>query len=298
MLLMLKAKAQQDPMYSMYMFDKMLINPAFAGSSNWAVGTVKSREQFMGLQGRPSTQTINFHTPIQAKHIGLGVKIIKDKIAIINNLTATGVLSYHLNFVGGKLSFGLEGGIVNKKINFNDLTVSTLGDNALLSEGIQNAIAPDLSFGTYYQKKQFYFGFSNYHLLKSKYNFGTVAGNSKMASSMYLIVGNVFDLTKSISYEVSMLIKNQTSSVIQFDFNNMFYYKESFGVGLQYRTKDAVVLLAKYNINESFKIAYSYDITVSKFSKYSKGAHEIMISYGIKLPPPPTQKEIHPRFYF
>ncbi len=291
-------KAQQDPMYSMYMFDKVLVNPAFCGSSPWAVTTIKAREQFLGLNGKPSTQTINFHSPIQAKHIGVGVKIIKDKIAIINNLHFAGVFAYHLNFAGGKLSLGVEAGIINKKINFNDLTVSTLGDNALLSEGIQNAIVPDLSFGTYYQKKQFYFGISNYHALKSKFNYGTIGGSSILKNQLNVIVGNVFDINKSFSYEPSILVKSQPSSATQIDINNMFYYKDKFGLGLQYRTKDALIIIARYNVNEAFRIAYSYDITISKFSPYSKGAHEIVLSYGIKLPPPPTNKETHPRYYF
>ena len=280
------------------MFDKMLVNPAFCGSSNWAVGTIKSREQFLGLQGRPSTQTINFHSPIQAKHIGLGGKIIKDKLAIINNLAVTGIISYHLNFAGGKLSFGLEAGIQNRKINYNDLVVSTLGDNALISEGVRASTKPDVSFGTYYQKKQFYFGIADYHLLKSNFSFGETNGNSNLYNHLYIIAGNVFQINKSFTYEPSILIKRQGSSATQIDLNNMFYYEEKFGLGLQYRTQDALVFIARYNISEAFRVSYSYDMTVSKFSKYSKGAHEILISYGIKLPPPPTQKEIHPRYYF
>ena len=63
-LLLGKLKAQQDPMYSMYLFDKLLINPAFANSSNWTVGTLKYRDQSTGINGHPKTQTFNVHGPI------------------------------------------------------------------------------------------------------------------------------------------------------------------------------------------------------------------------------------------
>jgi hypothetical protein len=36
----------------------------------------------------------------------------------------------------------------------------------------------------------------------------------------------------------------------------------------------------------------------SPVAKYSSGAHEIMLRYGIKLLPPQQIKEINPRFYF
>lgn len=289
---------QQDPMYTMYMFDKMLINPAFTGSSNWFVATVKYRNQFSGLSGNPQTQTFNIHSPIQKKHIGLGLKVINDKIAIVNSLNATADLSYHLNFGGGKLSLGLEAGIYNRKINYTDLILSSPGDNAI-PINTQSSLVPDASFGIYYQKKQMYIGVADYHLIKSKFKEESVlSSNSKLASHIYAIAGNVFMLNKYWSWEPSMLLKIQPSSSIQLDLNAMVYYQEKLGVGLQLRTGNAFAAVVKFNILENLRMAYSYDYTLSKLTHYNKGSHEILISYGIKLPPPPVQKETHPRYYF
>jgi type IX secretion system PorP/SprF family membrane protein len=290
--------AQQDPMYSMYMYDKMLINPAFAGSSNWAVATLKSRDQFTGISGHPATQTFNFHAPVQKKHIGIGFKIIDDKIALMSNLNVATTISYHLNFAGGKLSLGLEAGIFNRKINYQQLILAQQGDNVIPGNAA-SSVVPDASFGIYYQKKQFYAGISQYHLIKENFNDKTAAqSQSYLYGHTYFLVGNVFDLAKKWTMEPSMLVKYQAASPIQLDLNVSVYYNERIGLGLQYRTNDAVVTTLRVNITESLKIMYSYDMTLSKMSSYSRGAHEIIISYGIKLPPPPTQKEIHPRYYF
>src|SRR6185436_15020640 len=99
-------------MNSMYMFDKMLVNPGFTGSSAWAVTTLKHRTQFAGMDGRPVTQTLNFHSPVQRKHIGLGFKLVNDKLGVVSKINFAGVYSYHLNFAGGKLSLGVEGGLI------------------------------------------------------------------------------------------------------------------------------------------------------------------------------------------
>ncbi|MES2678656.1 MAG: type IX secretion system membrane protein PorP/SprF [Bacteroidota bacterium] len=290
--------AQQNPGYSMYMYDKMLINPAFTGSSNWAVATLKNRTQFIGLKGNPVTQTFNFHAPIQKKHIGLGFKVVNDKIAVMSNLNMAMDLSYHLNFAGGKLSFGLEAGFMKRQIDYNKLIMSSQHDNVIPLTSV-SSVVPDASLGMYYHKKQFYAGLSQYHILKVNFNDKTeVKSQSRLYGSTFLLIGRVFELSKKWTLEPSMLLKQQSASPAQLDINFSTYYNDKIGAGLQYRTGDAIALTLRVNITEGLRIAYAYDITVSKLSPYSKGSHEIMISYGIKLPPPAKQKEIHPRYYF
>ncbi|PBQ33745.1 hypothetical protein CNR22_18815 [Sphingobacteriaceae bacterium] len=296
--LTLTLSAQQDPMYSLYMFDKMLINPAFAGSSNWVAATLKYRNQFSGINGHPKTQTFNIHAPIQKKHIGVGFKLVNDKMGVMTNLNAAAQLSYHLNFAGGKLSVGIEAGLYNKKTNYQSLIVNDRGDNALPPNAASSLI-PDASFGIYYQKKQFYAGFSNYHLFNKTFDHAApFTSQAHLYNHYYFLAGNIFDISKNLSIEPSLLLKYQPSSALQLDLNALVYYNERFGAGIQYRTGDALVTMLRINITESLRISYAYDITLSKLSPFVKGAHELMITYGIKLPPPPTQKEIHPRYYF
>src|SRR6056297_2358509 len=88
--------AQQDVRFSQYTFDKLLINPAYAGSSKWVVGSVKNRTQISKIEGIPQSNTFSFQGPIQTKNIGLGAKVIHDKIAVTNRFIATGIFSYHI----------------------------------------------------------------------------------------------------------------------------------------------------------------------------------------------------------
>ena len=48
-------KAQQDPMLSQYMFNGLYINPAYAGSHKYWSSTLSYRNQWVGLEGAPST---------------------------------------------------------------------------------------------------------------------------------------------------------------------------------------------------------------------------------------------------
>ena len=290
--------AQQDPVYSMYNFDKMLINPAFTGSADWAVGTVKYRNQYSGFEGNPTTKTFNFHTPIFRRNVGIGIKVISDNIAIMENLNVALSYSYHMNFGGGKLSLGLETGIYSRKTQYADLILSAQYDNALPNETTQ-AMVPDASWGLYYQKKQFYAGFSQIHLLKSKFDENTISpSQSHLYTHLYFLSGTVFDVSKKISIEPSFLLKSVSGAPVQLDLTSMFYFKDKIGAGIQYRTGDAVVVLLKVNLADKFRIGYSYDIPTGELSSELGATHEIILSYGIKLAPPVSQKEVHPRYYF
>ncbi len=293
-----KITAQQDPMYTMYMLDKMLINPAYTGSSNWLVGTLKYRQQFMGFDGNPVTESFNFHTPIQKRHIGLGFKVINDNTGIMNNLNASLFYSYHLNFAGGKLSIGLEGGIYNRRVDYTKLVLTDPADNSL-PQTAMSSLVPDASAGIYYQKKQFYIGYSDCHLIEEKFNYKTInKTKSHLFSHMYLLIGKIFELSENWSFEPSALLKYQNAAPVQYDVNVSLSFHDRVAIGVQYRSNDAMAALLKINILENLRVAYSYDMTTSGLSTYSGGAHEIIISYGIKLPPPPAEKEIHPRYYY
>src|ERR1039458_10269157 len=77
--------AQQDAMYTHYMYNTLAINPAYAGSRDALTVTALDRYQWVGFSGAPMTQTLTMHAPIQDQHIGLGLSILNDKIGPTNN---------------------------------------------------------------------------------------------------------------------------------------------------------------------------------------------------------------------
>ncbi len=291
--------SQQEVMYSQYMFDKMLVNPAFAGSSKWLVGSLKSRTSVMNIEGAPLSNFFTFQAPLQTKNIGVGIKVVQDKISVINSFNASGFFSYHIGFGNGKLSFGLEGGMKNSIYNYDNLVKYDLVDDAI-PVGEQSAIIPDASAGVYYQTQEFYVGLSANHLINSKRTLLIYERNNiqNMAPNFYAIGGYIFEIGRDGLLEPGFLIKYMHGISLQVDANLTFIYLERFGFGLSYRSGDAIVALLKFDITKNIKISYSYDYTISGLSDYSSGAHEISISYGIELRPPAAKKVVHPRYYF
>ncbi len=290
---------QQDVTFSQYTFDKLLINPAYAGSSKWIVGSVKNRTQVSKIEGIPQSNTFSFQGPIQKKNIGLGAKVIHDRIAVTNRFIATGIFSYHIGFGKGKLSFGLEGGVINSNYSYDDLE-RTIYDDPSLPVGKESVFIPDFSAAIYYQNEQFYVGGTAGHLVNSKALIPHFNSNQfySQAQNYYLMGGYFFEISRDVILEPGFLVKYVHGAPVQADVNILFTMIDKFSAGLSYRTGDAVIAMVKVDITKNLKIQYSFDYTLSPFSNYFSGNHEFGISYGIELLPPPAEKVIHPRYYF
>ena len=104
----LKLSAQQDPQYTMYMFNMMSINPAYAGSKDNTDITLLFRKQWVNYPGAPQTISFNAHTPIYFDKMGLGMSLINDKLGVMNHNIVNLAYAYHLRFKKSMLSFGLQ----------------------------------------------------------------------------------------------------------------------------------------------------------------------------------------------
>ena len=103
------AKAQQDAMYSMYMFNGLAVNPAYAGSRERPIITAIYRHQWTGLDGSPKTAVLVGHLPLMNDKLGVGLSIVSDNISIFNTITVTGSYAYRIKIKEkGMLAFGLN----------------------------------------------------------------------------------------------------------------------------------------------------------------------------------------------
>ncbi len=294
-----KLNAQQIPLLTQYTNDKFLINSAYAGSSNILNATLNIRQQFVGFEKAPSTQYFTLHRPIKRQTMGIGLKINNDKLGATNILNTLAVYSYHIGLGNGKLSMGIEGGIYNYSVNFGSLIVADKEYDNSIPQNIDSKTYPDASFGLFYKVETLYAGYSVQHLIKSNsINEDNSSDYQHFYKHHYLVFGNQFELDKEINIEPYILLKKTRSCPMQVDIAAKYNYKKMFSAGLLYRSGDALALLLCVGNKEgTYRIGYSYDFTLSKLASYSKGAHEIMLIYNIKLLPTAGLKELNPIIY-
>jgi len=78
-------------------------------------------------------------------------------------------------------------------------------------------------------------------------------------------------------------VKYVTPAPLQFEGTLRLTYLEKMWLSGTYRDKDAITASFGYLINNSFTIAYSYDITTTNLRNYTSGTHELML--GVRFYP-------------
>jgi type IX secretion system PorP/SprF family membrane protein len=299
---------QQDPQFTQFMYDRLSINPAFAGSQDAFCATLIGRQQWAGFNGQPNTGLLNLSGPISQGKMGLGLSVYLDEIGPISSTAARLSYAYHFKIGGStKLGLGLSLGIMNSNLTADwraydfDGGVSTgfgsgIGDPSILQNN-QGATAFDASFGVYISNPKYYVGASVVHL-----NEGDLSEmNIDVARHLYLMAGYDFDLTSKLVLTPHVLAKTDLAST-QLDVNATVMYDNSFWLGATYRLEDAIAPMAGYQYNfpsgkSTLRIGYSYDITTSEINNYSDGSHELMLSYCLTIMKPlPKRVYKNPRF--
>jgi len=275
--------AQQRPIQSLYMFDPLLINPAYAGNQVQLSATAIYRNQWVNLDGAPKTFTATAHSGFKKRRLGLGFIVSNDQIGIHNDVGVYGVYSYKIPISRkGTLSFGLQGGFNNLRSDYNKLILKNQGDPSL--GGVVTKMNPNVGAGIYFRQDNFYAGFSVPYLLDNKVvGLENVGNVSKQQRYYYLTGGFTSKVSNRVKIVPSALIRIQDQAPISFDLNTVVVLYDAVGLGCSYRLGDAVVALFELQLNENFHVGYAYDITTSALSQYSNGSHELMINYRIKI---------------
>jgi type IX secretion system PorP/SprF family membrane protein len=154
-LFMLAAIAQQAPMYSNYMHNMLAVNPAYAGSRNALSLTALHRSQWVRFADAPSTQTINVHSPITAKHIGLGLSLMNDRLGVVNNTSAFVSFAYKIQInKQSRLALGLSGGVNLIQANLSSLALDQQNDPAFQAN-LKNKALGNFGFGMHYSNQHY-----------------------------------------------------------------------------------------------------------------------------------------------
>ena len=280
--------SQQLPMYSQYMNNKFLLNPALAGSEDYIPIRLTARQQWVGIEGTPSTQTLSGHYLFGDKNMGVGGCIFSDRFGMNSKVGIQGSYAYilDLDLWDSKLALGLSFMLFQYSFNSTDAIVTDANDPSI-AYAKESALVPDANFGAYWHNDEFFFGASANQLIESKVKFDNLDATNNILQRHYFIMGGYkFKVTKEIDIEPSSLIKMTASTPVDFDLNAKAYYKKNYWFGLSYRTgiyknmRHSVIAMigAKY---KHMVFGYAFDYQFSNISSYTFGTHEIMLGYNL-----------------
>lgn len=293
-------QAQQDPMYTHYMYNTLVINPAYAGSRDALTVTALHRSQWVNFKGAPMVQTLSLHSPLRNEHIGIGLSVSNDKIGPTNNTSAVLDFAYIMKLnKKSKLALGLSAGANMFQANLSSVQLDQQADPSFQND-VNNRFTPNFGFGAYYSRERFYAGVSVPKILENKYSdLNLSVGNNPAGMEQrhyYFIAGSMIKISDNLDFKPTTFVKVTPAAPIQADVTAAFVIKKKVLLGVMYRTGDAVGALIGLDLTEQFHIGYSYDYSYGlQTFKYHQGSHEIMLRYDFIFS---SKKQIRtPRFF-
>jgi type IX secretion system PorP/SprF family membrane protein len=273
--------AQQDAMFTKYMFNSMSITPAYAGSHEALRMSAQIRRQWWGFAGAPITGLVSVDGVSKDTRAGWGALIGYEKIGLYQTQDLYGNYAYRFEMGEGKMAIGIRGG---GTLYQNQLTQADLADASdWVYANNTNFFVPKFGLGAYYQDENWYCGLSIPTLvsLRQGRRFTVRDDSSFLRRHYFAHTGFVREIDRGLFIKPSILLKYVKGAPPQADLNLQVYFNNLIGVGASFRTSDAVVMMVEVFPVQQLRIGYSYDFTTSRLRYYGGGAHELIVSYEL-----------------
>lgn len=293
--LALTATSQQLPLYSQYMFNTLEINPAYAGFKQSVQFTSIYRKQFNGIDDSPQTAMLSWDMPIGETNLGVGMKIVDDRISVSKTYGAQGSMSYKIEGDYSTLAFGLQVGFLNYNANMTQLNVTNPGD-PIFAQDVSTMVA-NFGTGIFFNTEKFYAGVSVPNLVRTHLKETNVALSGydvKQNAHAYVNAGYLIDLNDNFILKPSFLIRAVQGIPLNFDLNANVFFRDRMSIGASYRHNSALVGLLDFRIIPQLRLGYAYDYNLGRLNPFTKATHEIILRYHI----PFERNELMPSYLF
>ena len=279
----LKVGQRYEPIYSQYWVNGLAINPAYAGSRECFSNIILYRNQWMGFEGAPITQTLSSHAPFKDEKNAVGLFLFHEEIGVTNYYDIFGNYAFRFQLGSGRISLGLRVGATFFQGNYADINANPEGEvNDLLLEN-ESEIFPNAGFGVYYYSENYYVGLSVPKLL----SYEIESSQKKMSVSpnnydFLLTGGYLFELSDKVKLKPSVLFRYRLENTYQIDGSLNFILYDAIWAGFSYRKDDEWVIMAEYQATEQIRAGVAYDIGSGDLAGQHNGSLEIILRYDFK----------------
>ena len=280
LMMSIQGLAQQEVMISQYMFNGLLINPAYSGSHPYWSASALHRSQWVKMEGAPKVQTVCADGSVLKGLMGVGFTFTNDNIGITNTQDFGLNTSTRVSIGSGYLRMGLRLGMSRYSARLSDAVIREDAD-PVYANNIKGDMIPRVGAGLYYYTNKLYFGLSAPNILSvdDKISYTNTGTNSFYRTHIYANGGLVFTPSAEVAIKPSFLVRFQDGAAPTVDLNCNLLFLKKFWVGAGYRSQDAIVTMLEWNITPEMRIGYAFDYTLSDLAKYSNNSHEVMLGY-------------------
>ena len=301
------ARGQQEALYTQFMFNKLAINPAFAGNEDALCLTGVVREHWIGMPGAPKVQALSVNLPRVAKdRVGIGFNLSRNSIGVQQKISLEGAYAYRFPFAGGDFSMGISvsGRYYNTDFSDPDLQlVQPFYDDAAIKEGSYSKSVFNAGFGIYYNNDQFYIGAGIPRMIRADIDFSESLVNSIEVRHLYMMSGVALILNDRLTFMPQVLIKLAENSPADVDYNLGLRLDDRYYGAISIRdggsrtdVAESLDILLGLQLNRQLFLAMAYDVTLSSLRSQESGSVELLLHYCFGKKEIPVYM-VSPRFF-
>ena len=293
----------QDPQFSQFYAAAQYLNPALTGNTHQDRIALNYRLQWPGIQPGYETFMAAYDHRFSTVNAGIGGMVLRDK-AGTSGLTFTTIglsYSYEARISYRKaIRFGTRMAYTMRGVDpggylFADQVIRDNAPASVEANLIPQVGYLDFAAGSMYYTEQFWAGLSLNHINRPNQSL-VLDGDARLPMRASVHMGYKFPIDgrpigKS---DTRMTLAGHYKAQGKWDQLDLGGYIEHGQLtgGLWYRglpvakaykqgysNSEAVILMAGLLVDEQFRFTYSYDITISKLTMNSGGAHEISLIY-------------------
>ncbi|MFK7809906.1 MAG: type IX secretion system membrane protein PorP/SprF [Saprospiraceae bacterium] len=296
---------QQESQFTQFMYNKLTLNPAYAGVRGVPSLTALYRKQWAGFDGSPTSKLLSFDAPIFGDKVGFGLTLFNQTTGIMNNWYANMAYSYHVK-ITEKSSFrlGLQGSMKFQGIDFADpgVYIRESGDNSVVVDEAANDVYANFGVGAYYTYGNTYVGVSVPYLYPGEIGFSQSSQLTlvaEQAQHFYGMLGTMIPISETMDLKPAILAKYVQNAPFDMDINMTLVFDKRINLGLSYRmggtgAGESIDILAMYQHNQ-IAIGLAYDYSLTEIQDYSNGSFEALVRYDFVKE---KGDMANPRFFF
>ena len=274
----LPAFSQQDPLYSQYMLNPLLINPAYTGLNNNLNVMVGYRTQWTGFEGQPQTITANAHSSFADNRAGAGILIMNDKIGNMQTTESNLTFAYKLQLKEQMLSFGMQAGVQNFRADYSELNLYHTDDNAFM--GGERGTRVNLGAGVILKSEKYFIGISVPRLLPSTFSNG--GQEFQLYNQHYYLAGSyVIYMNENIRFKPFVLLRGVKGAPASVDLAFNINLNSIHTAGIFTRNFNTYGLLFQTMLKEKLRFGYVFEVPTNKSVGASFTTHELTL--GLRL---------------
>jgi type IX secretion system PorP/SprF family membrane protein len=273
--------SQSEPKLSIFSYNPLQYNPAYAGAFDGLSITGLYSSQWVGFDGAPKTLFFSAHSNVIEREIGVGVNITSDKLGPVQENQIVGNFAYNI-FLNDdvSLNLGLKAGLDNYNLDYRILTIEN-PQEAVIFEGSLNQYSPIVGAGFYLSNPNAYIGVSVPNLLKTNYYTGSQISIANTKPNYFLTAGYKFYLQDEV-YLIPNILTRVTSGAPVCNLISLnLDYQNTLMFSMNVQPTSSLGGFFGYRFENNLSIGYAYDSAINKFSTASGGCHTFYLNFRI-----------------